>query len=94
MERIFSKEQLLEWDILWGGTDEPEGRVVSQEHSGSSRWSQTFDVVFESGGKFWKVEVEKPSTECQECDPFGYQDNIACPEVHQVEKTIKVWEVK
>lgn len=57
------------------------------------RWTHHVEIIFKNEDKFYRGYIERGNTENQEGaaedDPEGEQE---CPEVHQVEKLVKVWE--
>ena len=81
---LFNKEFLLD------KIDEP----IHEKIVGQGRWETTFRIIFEHEGKYYEHHYSQGSTEMQEHSPMEYApDEIECPEVHLVEKTIKVWEI-
>ena len=67
--------------------------VIEFEYVQSTRWSETWTMVFSHGGKYYRVEFEKPATEYQDVDTFdadcdGY---VPCLEVKPIEKIITVF---
>lgn len=64
-----------------------ENHIESQ-----SRWSTVHRIIFEYEGKFWETYYSEGSTESQDERPWEYETQVDCVEVHQVEKTVKVWE--
>ena len=58
------------------------------------RWSVRHEWVFAHEGKFYKSFYSVGATEYQDESPYEYDgDEIECPEVMPVEKTIIVYEV-
>ena len=92
--RYFTHAELEDLELLWNCCLPGEnGHVVSKTHSGDSRWSRFYKVIFFFDGCYYEVQIERPSTESQEVDcPFGYIDPVPCPRVHEVERVVKVWE--
>ena len=84
----FSKDELYKLDVPWGGDCVIEDNIV-----GTARWSVEHEVVFNHpNGKTYKVGYRAPATESQDEMPWEYDDTVACQEVVEIEKTIKVWE--
>lgn len=85
------KGQFLQ-DVVYGESE--TGKTVKQEMQGQRRWVTEFSEIFSFEGKFYQMLYDQGSTESCEQAPFEFQleDDIECPEVHEVEKTIKVWE--
>jgi hypothetical protein len=78
---------------IWGDSEELE--LVSNEHNGSSRWSEHRYLVFKHEGKLYGVGYSKGLTECQSEDPFEYDgDEIECDEVEAVEVVTIEYRVK
>lgn len=84
----FSKEFLTEELLLPYDND----NVVKDEITGTTRWSVIHDLIFEHEGKYWSTRYSVGATEMQDEEPWRYQNEIKCTEVHQVEKLVKVWE--
>lgn len=85
----FQKEWLL--SVLDG--DDSSAKVVRDRIIDHRRWSVIHEMVFEHNGKFYKSDYSTGATECQDEHPYQYDDNeIECPEVKPVEKTIIVYE--
>mgnify|MGYP001792341617 CR=1 FL=1 len=57
------------------------------------RWVCVYEIVFQYGDKYYKVNKEVPNTEYQDSDPFAVtSDNtIRCTEVELKEVTVKKW---
>lgn len=84
----FKKEELTE--IVWDC--DPDYLVVSEKVVGDSRWEDHVETVFKSGDRFFVANWRRGKTEMQETRPFEYDpDEIECPEVFPVEKTITVY---
>jgi|APSaa5957512622_1039677.scaffolds.fasta_scaffold200495_2 hypothetical protein len=81
----FKKEELIEL------IDFP----VSEEIIDQSRWTTCFRYIFEYESKFYECYADRGSTECQDYSLFEFEsDEIECPEVEEVEITVKQWKVK
>lgn len=88
----YTKEQMI--DML---NDYPESDflVVEDKITEHGRWHVLHSVVFrdKTSGKFYSAYYRVGATESQEVSPWEYDGpEIEVDEVHQVEKTIKVWE--
>mgnify|MGYP001029456029 CR=1 FL=1 len=78
-------------DALWDDIDNI--KTVSDEITGTGRWTIVHDWVFEFCGKFYRTSYTVGATEMQDERPFEYDgDEIECHEVKPVEKTIVVYE--
>jgi hypothetical protein len=67
---------------------------VEESIRDTGRWSITYSAVFKdtTTGKHYKTYYSSVATEYQDEMPFEYgAEEIECPEVVQVEKTVKVW---
>ena len=78
-------------EVVWEDSEDwvkIESNIVDQR-----RWVTVHEGIFEHipSGKFYQMSWECGSTEQQYQKPFEYNDP-ELTEVHQVEKTIKVWE--
>ena len=63
---------------------------VIVEHN---RWSVTHERIFKHEGRFFKTRYSVAATEGQDESPYEYEpDEIECPEVFPVERTITVYE--
>ena len=79
-------------DILYG--ENPDWTEVDREHVDSRRWCEVYEVFFRHNDQHFQVCIEVGSTELQEdTPPFGGEDPVEFLEVHQVPKTVMVWEV-
>ena len=79
--------------IVWGdhdGWEEVDGTVLREKEG---RWMLGCEGVFKhlESGKYYKFYWAEGATEDQECDPYEFDEPNPI-EVHQVEKTVKVWE--
>lgn len=64
-------------------------KVVEERLVEHRRWYVRTELVVEIDGKFWRGSYDKGATESQETE---WDKEIELTEVHQVEKTVKVWE--
>lgn len=81
----FSREFLMEeLDLPYS--------ALERNITDTSRWSIYYEIIFEYKGKFYRTSYGEGATECQDERPWEYQKEVECTEVHQVEKTVKVWE--
>ena len=87
----FPKEFLREME--WAT---PEGvAIVDEDILRVGRWSISYRRVFSFGGKFYETKYSKGATEVQDERPYEYDDDeIECPEVVPVERTVTVYEVR
>ncbi len=83
------KQEML--DIL-NDEEDSNGRIIEDRVSGKSRWSIEHDIIFDYEGKYYKAGYRIGATESQDEMPWDYEEFVEATEVHQVEKTIKVWE--
>lgn len=80
-------------DMVWD--DNPDTHVTEDNICDTSRWSEHHVVVFSYQGKYYQSFYSKGLTEQQDESPYEYDDaEIECTEVHQVDKIVKVWEMK
>jgi len=86
----FKKESLKEQ--VWGDGPE-EWKVLVQEHTGESRWSQHWRIVFEVEGRFYETTYSIGSTESQDERPYEYDDDeIECKQVFPKSKIVTYYE--
>ena len=83
----------LHKDFLIEELNLPES-AISDKHLNSRRWSETREIVFEHGGKFYSTTYSQRLTEMQDESPWEYEKEVECVEVELIEKTIKVWSPK
>lgn len=82
----FAKEALL--DKL-GTRDE----VSDEVYDDSGRWSVIHEFIFLHEEKTYRTYFTMGATDQQDHAPFEYEDDeIECPEVHQVPTTVLTWE--
>ena len=68
-------------------------KKISNEISGTSRWSTIYEMIFQHENKFYKSDYSVAATESQDESPYEYEgDDIFCEEVIPVKKTITVYE--
>ena len=80
---IFKKEFLREF----------EGEEIESKIIDTTRWSIVKRRIFKYEGKFYETIYCFGATESQDESPYEYEDDeIECPEVIPVEKTIIVYE--
>lgn len=73
--------------------DLPES-AIEDKIVGNRRWSVDHQIIFKLGDKFYSAYYSVGATEYQEEYPWEHEHEVKCVEVHQVEKTIKIWEKK
>lgn len=56
------------------------------------RWVTVRRGIVEMDGHYYWITWEQGSTEAQEIYPWEDQDTVELTEIHQVEKTVLVWE--
>lgn len=66
--------------------------ILVNEIIDTSRWSINYRLVFKDEGKVWQTYYSEGATEYQDESPWEYDSVVILEEVHEVEKTIKVWE--
>ncbi|MFB7420724.1 hypothetical protein ACFC1L_39770 [Streptomyces sp. NPDC056210] len=89
--RVFSREQLEEWDLPGRG-DGVE--VLHDEQVDSGRWLAYHELVFRApdDGKTYQVDYQQGLTEIQEDhDRWNYESEIGGHEVELVEVVTKEW---
>ncbi len=80
----FSKEFLL---------DRLGEKPIDEKIIGQSRWAIQRSEIFEHEGKFYLTVYSVGATEMQDEGPYEYApEEIECPEMHKVSKTVEVWE--
>lgn len=80
----FNKNRLLEMELPYSALQD---KIV-----GKNRWSDTHEIIFELDNKYYRTRYTSGSTEMQDEQPWEYQTEVDCEEVHEVEKIVKVWE--
>lgn len=77
--------------VLDGEIDETS--IVDDRLVDSSRWSLVKELIFKwTDGKFYKTYYSIGATEDQDEGPWEYEGEVECKEVHELERTVKVWE--
>ena len=80
---LFSKEFL----------QDDGGETVENTITGKSRWAIHYRRVFKHEEKFYATTYSTGATEQQYDPPYEYEpDEIECPEVWPVNKTVVVYE--
>lgn len=69
-------------------------KIVEKTIIGQRRWTTQFRVVFTHDDKWFEWVFSRGSTECQENDDWDEAEEIECPEVFPVKKTVTVYERK
>lgn len=88
----FSKDFLQQ--LAWEDHDD-NVEIISTELVDTTRWSLVYYQIFKIDGKFYETSYRTGATESQDERPYEYEDDeIECPEVVPVEKTITVYETK
>ncbi len=94
MKRTFKADDVE--DLRWRRetVKHDDFTVIERRELGmeGSRWFTGHEVVFrdESDGTYWLFYYRLGATEYQEHEELG--DEVVCPQVHQVERTVTVWE--
>ena len=69
------------------------GETIEDKITGKSRWSMHCRRVFKHEGKFYVTTYSVGLTEHQDEQPYEHEpDEIDCPEVFPVNKTVVVYE--
>jgi len=69
------------------------GEGVHREIIDKSRWSVTYEEIFEHEGKYYRTYYDVGATEMQDQQPYEWEpEEIECPEVRLVKKMVEVWE--
>lgn len=93
MKRTFKASELVAMGLPG---DADEGVVVDDMICGHSRWSVihrlTFRLPDQQPGDAWQTTYNRPATESQYEQPWGYDPDVTVTLVRLVEKTVKVWE--
>ena len=89
--RRFKVEDLKEMGLpYYAEVDEVE--IVSDEITGTSRWSIFHELIFRYEDKYYRCDYSVGATEMQYEAPWEYETEIDCHEVHLVEHMVEVWE--
>lgn len=90
--RKFKGETLRE--LVYEDLPKEDGyEIVEKKLVDTSRWSTNHSLVFTYQGKYYQTSYSVGATENQCEEPFEYNDEVECAEVHPVEKTVIVYEV-
>lgn len=91
----FKKEQMQE--LVYEDEADMNGDIgskISEEICGTDRWTNTYEMIFKVGQKFYQTYYRVGATEMQDESPFEYdKDEIDCPEVEKVEIVSFEWKV-
>lgn len=71
---------------------EHDVEVIEDKVIGNSRWSIQHSLIFRVADNFYRAKYSVAATECQDEGPWEYEEEVEITPVHQVEKTILVWE--
>jgi len=89
---VVDTETVLAWGLPYD-SDEAEGvKVLSDTITDTGRWSVHNRLIVEIKGKVYETSYSIGSTEYQDESPWQGDSTVEFIEVHEVEKTIKVWE--
>jgi hypothetical protein len=70
------------------------GKTIRNEIIDHSRWTVSHERIFEHDGHLYSTTYSVGATEQQDESPYEYDDEeIECPEVAAVERTVTVYEV-
>lgn len=88
--RIFSREELEEWDLPWGNDDI---EVLHDEQVDSLRWESVNEVVFRApdDSRAYMVTYFQGLTESVDSDLWNWADRIEAVEVEEVEVKTTKW---
>jgi hypothetical protein len=76
-------------DILF---EEIGGEIIEDKIISHSRWSVIHSLIIKYNDKYYKTSYSVGATEYQDEQAWEYDDEVELVEVHQVPKTIMVWE--
>lgn len=79
-------------EFLMDTLDLPYSNYISRTLIGSDRWSLNYELVFRFEDKFYRAYYSTGATEQQYEQPWEFEVEVECDEVHLVEKVIEVWE--
>jgi len=88
--KIFPRDLLRE--LLYTSSHESLTKI-SETLFDHSRWSVTYQLIFQEGNKFYRTVYSKGATEYQDERPWDYETDVECVEVQPVEKTVIVYEL-
>ena len=83
-EVVFDRQYLIDKDLPYS--------ALEDKITGHGRWSVQHEIIFEDNGKYYSTGYSEGATEMQPDEPWEYDDQVECVEVHQVERLVKVWE--
>ncbi|UVN13499.1 hypothetical protein FBPa8_0035 [Pseudomonas phage vB_PaeP_FBPa8] len=71
-------------------------KYVEDKLVGKTRWSDVHEAVFQDldSGIFYKTSYSVGSTECQDEQPFEFENEVEFTEVEPVEKVIIIYKEK
>ena len=81
------------WYLPYDGNDEEGVEVIEDTVTGNSRWSVQHRLIVKIKDKFYETHYQVASTECQDEQPWEYDNKVVFEEVKMVAKTIDVWEL-
>lgn len=89
----FSVEYLVETLGLPHNWDNTLVKVHKDEVYENRRWSEHHELIFEllETGKFYSVCYAQGLTDMQDESPWEFEKEVKATQVHEVEKTVKVW---
>lgn len=103
--RKFKREELFALGLPdeYMGDDEIEllpsekrAKVISDQITGTSRWSNIYTLVFQlpdqPDDEAYQVSYKTGATECQDESPWEYEKVVTASLVRRVERVVKVWE--
>ena len=92
--RTFTAAELKEWEMPYEAP--PGGTIINDTHAGSTRWATVHKLIFtlpkQPAGTAWQIRYCKAATEYQDQDPWNSSKEVVAELVHEVERTVKVWE--
>lgn len=78
-------------DYLKNELDLPYENTIVDKIIDTKRWSVIHEIVFEDKGKFYLTTYSEGATECQDEEPWEYEDEIDCTEVELREVKVRKW---
>ena len=83
-KKIFSRQYLKkELDLPWS--------ALFDEIVDTGRWNIQHRCVFADGDKFYEAYYSVGATECQDEQPWEYDENVECSEVELKSVTALKW---
>ena len=67
------------------------GMIIRDTVYDNSRWAIHHELIFELDGKTYLTYYSRGATECQDEQPWEYDDEISCDEVEAKEVTRFEW---